>query len=214
MLQDAVFQPGDLPRVRREYHVPPASPRRRFYFAQVDARAFAREVGPGAAFRFPGGARSERLPRMTARMPPAPPVVFPRRRDWWLLAAGLFILFVFCLGSRGLNEPDEGRYAIMGQAMARPRRRLVGAAPVRLRALRQAAAALLGDRAELPRLRLQRMGRRACRRCWGRCSRWLGPGLGRMAAARGTDGLVGGADLRDQRAVLGDRPGACRRTCC
>ncbi len=46
--------------------------------------------------------------------------VFPRRRDWWTLAAGLFILLVFCLGSRGLNEPDEGRYAVMGQAMARP----------------------------------------------------------------------------------------------
>ncbi len=50
---------------------------------------------------------------------PHPPV-FPRRRDWWMLAAGLFVVLLFCLGSRGLNEPDEGRYAIMGQAMARP----------------------------------------------------------------------------------------------
>lgn len=45
---------------------------------------------------------------------------FPRRRDWWLLAAGLGVLFVFCLGSRGLNEPDEGRYANVAMAMARP----------------------------------------------------------------------------------------------
>ncbi len=45
---------------------------------------------------------------------------FPRRSDWWLLAAGLRVLFVFCLGSRGLNEPDEGRYANVAMAMARP----------------------------------------------------------------------------------------------
>ena len=53
-------------------------------------------------------------------MPPEPAPPFPRRRDWTLLAAGLCMLFVFCLGSRGLNEPDEGRYALMGQAMASP----------------------------------------------------------------------------------------------
>ena len=42
--RDAVFQAGDFPRVRLEYHVPPgqAPP---FYFAQVDAATFAREVG-------------------------------------------------------------------------------------------------------------------------------------------------------------------------
>ncbi len=45
---------------------------------------------------------------------------FPRRRDWWVLAAGLCLLFGFCLGSRGLNEPDEGRYANVSMAMARP----------------------------------------------------------------------------------------------
>jgi 4-amino-4-deoxy-L-arabinose transferase-like glycosyltransferase len=45
---------------------------------------------------------------------------FPRRRDWWLLAAGLLFLFVFALGARGLNEPDEGRYANIALAMARP----------------------------------------------------------------------------------------------
>ena len=46
--------------------------------------------------------------------------VFPRERDWWLLAAALGVLYVFCLGSRGLNEPDEGRYANIAQAMAKP----------------------------------------------------------------------------------------------
>jgi 4-amino-4-deoxy-L-arabinose transferase-like glycosyltransferase len=45
---------------------------------------------------------------------------FPRRRDWWLLAAGLVFLLVFALGSRGLNEPDEGRYANIGAAMTQP----------------------------------------------------------------------------------------------
>ncbi len=45
---------------------------------------------------------------------------FPRRRDWWLLAAALLFLLVFALGSRGLNEPDEGRYASIGLAMAQP----------------------------------------------------------------------------------------------
>ena len=45
---------------------------------------------------------------------------FPRRRDWWMLAAGLGLLFVFYLGSRGLNEPDEGRYANIARAMAEP----------------------------------------------------------------------------------------------
>ena len=45
---------------------------------------------------------------------------FPRRRDWGLLAAGLLFLYVFALGSRGLNEPDEGRYANIGRAMAVP----------------------------------------------------------------------------------------------
>ncbi len=45
---------------------------------------------------------------------------FPCRRDGWLLAAGLCLLFVFSLGSRGLNEPDEGRYANIARAMAEP----------------------------------------------------------------------------------------------
>jgi 4-amino-4-deoxy-L-arabinose transferase-like glycosyltransferase len=45
---------------------------------------------------------------------------FPRRRDWWLLGAGLLFLFVFALGTRGLNEPDEGRYANIGLAMVQP----------------------------------------------------------------------------------------------
>ena len=45
---------------------------------------------------------------------------FPTRRHWFLLAAGLCVLFVGFLGSRGLNEPDEGRYANVALAMARP----------------------------------------------------------------------------------------------
>lgn len=45
---------------------------------------------------------------------------FPRPRDWWLLAAALAILFLAGLGSRGLNNPDEGRYASIAQAMDRP----------------------------------------------------------------------------------------------
>ncbi len=43
----------------------------------------------------------------------------PRRSAWLLLAGGLLLLLVFALGSRGLNEPDEGRYANIGLAMAR-----------------------------------------------------------------------------------------------
>ena len=43
--------------------------------------------------------------------------IFPQRRDWLLLAVGLLAIFVFCLGSRGLNEPDEGRYANIARAM-------------------------------------------------------------------------------------------------
>ncbi len=45
---------------------------------------------------------------------------FPQARDWWLLAAALGVLFVVCLGSRGLNDPDEGRYANIALAMAKP----------------------------------------------------------------------------------------------
>ena len=46
--------------------------------------------------------------------------VFPRVRDWWLLAAALAVLYLVCLGSRGLNDPDEGRYANIALAMAKP----------------------------------------------------------------------------------------------
>ena len=49
-----------------------------------------------------------------------PPPSFPRRRDWLLLAIGVGFILVFMLGSRGLNEPDEGRYANIAQAMAAP----------------------------------------------------------------------------------------------
>src|SRR5713101_5235504 len=39
----------------------------------------------------------------------------PRQR-WWLLALTLFTFF-FLLGSRSLNEPDEGRYAEIAREM-------------------------------------------------------------------------------------------------
>ena len=45
---------------------------------------------------------------------------FPRRRDWLLLAAGLAFLYLCLLGTRGLNEPDEGRYANIAFAMTQP----------------------------------------------------------------------------------------------
>ena len=47
-------------------------------------------------------------------------LAFPRLRDWWLLAAALGVLFTICLGTRGLNNPDEGRYSNIAMAMARP----------------------------------------------------------------------------------------------
>lgn len=42
---------------------------------------------------------------------------FPTRRDWLCLGVGLVMLLVICLGRRGLNEPDEGRYANIARAM-------------------------------------------------------------------------------------------------
>ncbi len=45
---------------------------------------------------------------------------FPRPRDWSLLAAFVGFLLCFALGTRGLNEPDEGRYANIAMAMAHP----------------------------------------------------------------------------------------------
>src|SRR5207302_1771704 len=39
----------------------------------------------------------------------------PRQR-WWLVALTLFT-FLFLLGSRSLNEPDEGRYAEIAREM-------------------------------------------------------------------------------------------------
>ena len=45
---------------------------------------------------------------------------FPERRHWWLLGAALLFLYTFCLGTRGLNEPDEGRYAAIALAVAAP----------------------------------------------------------------------------------------------
>lgn len=48
--------------------------------------------------------------------PPLTPS-FPGRRAWAWLGAGLLLGLVWCLGTRGLNEPDEGRYASMARAM-------------------------------------------------------------------------------------------------
>ena len=44
-----------------------------------------------------------------------PNVDSPRQR-WWLVALTLFT-FLFLLGSRSLNEPDEGRYAEIAREM-------------------------------------------------------------------------------------------------
>ncbi len=41
----------------------------------------------------------------------------PGRRHWLWLVGGLALLLLFALGSRGLNEPDEGRYANIARAM-------------------------------------------------------------------------------------------------
>ena len=54
VLQDALFQARDLPRVLHEYRVKPGqSPP--FYFARVDARTFARRAGRWKVLRLPGG---------------------------------------------------------------------------------------------------------------------------------------------------------------
>ncbi len=50
----------------------------------------------------------------------APPARFPTRRDWSLLGLALMALYTVCLGTRGINEPDEGRYAEISLAMAIP----------------------------------------------------------------------------------------------
>ncbi len=50
---------------------------------------------------------------------PTPPT-WPTRRAWLVLAGALALLYVFLLGTRGLNEPDEGRYANIALTMARP----------------------------------------------------------------------------------------------
>src|SRR6266568_2181971 len=38
------------------------------------------------------------------------------RKQWWLLALTLFTFF-FLLGTRSLNEPDEGRYSEIAREM-------------------------------------------------------------------------------------------------
>ena len=44
------------------------------------------------------------------------PNVDSSRQRWWLLALTL-LTFFFLLGSRSLNEPDEGRYAEIAREM-------------------------------------------------------------------------------------------------
>ncbi len=53
VLMDALFQAQDLPAIRRQYRVKPgeAPP---FYFAQVDARTFARRAGRWKVLVWPG----------------------------------------------------------------------------------------------------------------------------------------------------------------
>ena len=50
-------------------------------------------------------------------LPATAPSPAPSRRAWVLLGAGLLLGLLWCLGTRGLNEPDEGRYASMARAM-------------------------------------------------------------------------------------------------
>src|SRR5256886_10536480 len=45
-----------------------------------------------------------------------PSTVDPPRQRWWLVALTLFT-FLFLLGGRSLNEPDEGRYAEIAREM-------------------------------------------------------------------------------------------------
>ena len=118
-LDGSAFGEADLPFVRRAYRVADAAPPP-FYFTRIDAATYAHAVGRWQPLHLPGGKR------MISNAPEAPPGpgpdagTFPRRRDWWLLAVGLAVFFLFCLGSRGLNEPDEGRYANIARAMAEP----------------------------------------------------------------------------------------------
>jgi 4-amino-4-deoxy-L-arabinose transferase-like glycosyltransferase len=44
----------------------------------------------------------------------------PSWTHWVALGAGLILSFLFLLGTRGLNEPDEGRYANIAQEMLEP----------------------------------------------------------------------------------------------
>ena len=53
-------------------------------------------------------------------MPDVTQSKFPRPRDWVFLSGALLVLFAFCLGTRGLNEPDEGRYGAIAYAMTAP----------------------------------------------------------------------------------------------
>lgn len=53
-------------------------------------------------------------------MTTAQPVAGPPRRAWLVLVAAMVLLYGFLLGTRGLNEPDESRYAAIALAMTRP----------------------------------------------------------------------------------------------
>ena len=55
---------------------------------------------------------------MTTNSDPVQPA--PSARQWALLLLALAFLLLFRLGDRGLNEPDEGRYANIALEMLEP----------------------------------------------------------------------------------------------
>ena len=86
-----------------------------------------------------------------------------RRPPWWLLALLVLLAFAF-QGTRGIWEPDEGRYTAAGLNMLERGDWLVPTHRRRAPAPDQAADHLLGDRHQRRAVRPQRVGRAAARR--------------------------------------------------